>query len=106
MNFKWAWQAQFLSCIPQILKKYVFFRTRRARQPAEGRLARRWPKATGVGAAAFSKMLDAVWLYGVCRRIRMYGQPELDTPQTSLVFLCRIFDMMFADALGGMLNLN
>ena len=25
LNFKWAWQAQFLSYIPQILKKYVFF---------------------------------------------------------------------------------
>ena len=38
----------------------IFIRTRRARQPAEGRLARRWPKATGVGAAAFSKMLDVL----------------------------------------------
>ena len=25
LNFRWAWQAQFLSYIPQILKKYVFF---------------------------------------------------------------------------------
>ena len=25
LNFKWVWQAQFLSHTPQILKNYVFF---------------------------------------------------------------------------------
>ena len=70
-----------------------FIRTRRARQPAFGRLARRWPKATGVGAAAFSKMLD-VFL--------SYIQPEFDTPPhlaENPTFCRHTLDVVFADAI-------
>ena len=58
-------------------------RTAPARQPAEGQLARRWPKATGVGAAVFSKMLDVKV---------MYAPPKLDPP--CLTFFRRLLNIV------------